>query len=89
MFFQINRTRGRDGKFVKTLYESEEEADGIKGFKTDLNSLTSYVYRIFRIIPFILLAYLIWRYFKVAKLVLELLLELTSGEGCQCSCPDL
>jgi hypothetical protein len=82
------RTRGRDGKFVKTPNESEGELREERGFIEETKSLFYYAYKLWRVLPLLISIYLIWRYFKIDKKILELILELTCGEGCSCSCPS-
>jgi hypothetical protein len=74
------------GRFAKTLNdEIEEEADR-NGFKKDLDIFGRISYLLWRIVLFLILAWIIWRYFKIGKILSELLIELACGEGCKCIC---
>ncbi len=69
------------GRFTKTLNdEIQEEADR-NGFKKDLDIFGRISYLLWRIVPFLILAWIIWRYFKIGKILSELLIELACGEG--------
>jgi hypothetical protein len=78
--------RDSKGRFSKTLSgEITEEADR-NGFQQDLDIFGRISYLLWRIIPFLILAWIIWRYFKIGKILSEFLIELACGEGCRCDC---
>ena len=64
--------RDSRGRFLKTLnQEVPEEADG-NGFREDFNVFGRISYLFWRIVPFVILAWIIWRYFKISKILFEL-----------------
>ena len=86
------RTRNRNGQFFKNsdeeleVYSKTYEAEGevFKSFRKLLRALS----KLWKFLPYFLVFYLIWRYFKLLKFVQELLIELSCGEGCKCLCPS-
>lgn len=60
-----------------------------RGFFQDILSILSFVYKLWLIIPYLILAFVIWRYFKLQLRLGTLMQELACGEGCLCSCPLL
>jgi len=82
------RTRGKDGKFTKTQLESEEDNQNGNGFLGDFKSLFTQFYKLWRVLPILLLVFLLWRYFKISSRFYELLIELSCGENCRCVCED-
>ena len=82
------RTRGKDGKFKKTQFESDEENENKNGFLGDFKSLFTHFYKLWRVLPVLLLIYLIWRYFKISSRFYELIIELSCGENCKCLCEN-
>ena len=86
------RTRGKNGQFCKNSDEGFEvssktyEAEGevFKSFRILLRALG----KLWKFLPYFIVFYLIWRYFKILKFVQELLVELSCGEGCKCICPS-
>ena len=86
------RTRNRNGQFCKNSDEGLEvssktyEAEGevFDSFRILLRALS----KLWKFLPYFIVFYLIWRYFKILKFVQELLVELSCGEGCKCICPS-
>lgn len=70
----MNGARQRDnrGRFVPIVEEIEH----------GMNLLLL----IFRLIPYILLIYILSKYFKVQDIIYNQILEIACGTGCSCSC---
>jgi hypothetical protein len=80
--------RDSKGRFSKTFKgEIPEEADR-NGFKEDFDIFGKISYLLWRIVPFLILAWIMWRYFKIGKILSELLIELACGENCKCDCTN-
>jgi hypothetical protein len=62
-------------------YETRPE-----GIKNDLNNIGHLSYIFIRLIPFIILIWLLLRYFKIYSKVFELFVEIGCGENCRCWC---
>jgi hypothetical protein len=81
--------RDKNGRFTKASEDvCFDEAKKI-GFKEDLDFCGSLTYLFWRLIPFLILAWIIWRYFKISKILANFIIEVACGEGCTCICGSL
>jgi hypothetical protein len=81
--------RDSKGKFTrKTVGDSGETpiSEAKSQITQDLNWLSLLIYLAVRILPLIIMIWLILRYLRVYSKVIELFVELGCGENCSCVC---
>ncbi len=81
--------RDNKGKFRKRTEEDSTEtpiSEAKSQITQDLNWLSLLVYLAVRILPLIIIIWLILRYLRVYSKVIELFVELGCGENCSCVC---
>ena len=86
------RSRNKNGKFCKNSQEASESS--CEAIMVENHVITNFQYfmralgKLWTLLPYFVVFYLIWRYFKVLKILQELFVELSCGEGCKCLCPN-
>lgn len=78
--------RDSKGRFSKTLGEDSMNEAIRTGFRQEIDLYGSVCYFLWRAIPFALVIFIAWRYFKISKILTDFLIELACGEGCKCQC---
>ncbi len=78
--------RDSKGRFCKTLEDDSIDEAIRPGFRQDINFFGNLSYFLWRAIPFALIIFIAWRYFKISKILTDFLIEIACGEGCKCDC---
>jgi len=58
-----------------------------RGFFSDLIGIANVLYKIWQLLPYMIVIFLLWKYLKLWSKVANLMIEMSCGEGCLCSCP--
>ena len=79
--------RASNGRFVKNELNMDENSKNEEGFLNEVRVFQALFYRIWRFLPFVLLLYILWRYFQVTLKFEKVLIEIVcGGANCTCSC---
>jgi hypothetical protein len=78
--------RDTKGRFSKTSGDDSTEEANRPGLKEEINFFGNLSYFLWRALPFALLIFIVWRYFKISKILTNIFIEIACGEGCKCDC---
>jgi hypothetical protein len=91
-------TRLSNGRFAKKSQKEEESTPTLsntlnvkvntgRGFCQDILLIMSFFYKVWLILPYIILISVIWRYSRLQSKIGAMIEELTCGKACFCTCP--
>ena len=86
------RKRLPNGRFSSGVDDPDEINQPVgnynsgRGFLADFKSLLWYLYRVWMLIPYLILIILFYKYFRISFFFNNMLIELACGDGCSCSC---
>jgi hypothetical protein len=85
------RERHSNGRFKRPSdddhNETRLEAGQREGFVGNLLSFLRVFNNLWTLVPFFIILFLMWKYFRLSQKISGLAVELVCGEDCFCQCP--